>query len=173
MNKFLHQDLFLKNWIDFIVFIVTFGRFLVNVTNVNLTVTFSFQCFETGSGCDCDKKGVPKNVEVTVWCLSKSVVSTLQKTNKTMENPPCLWYLPGKMGVFHGYVTKYRRVRVFVVSVSPNGIAFVFPEVLRASFATKSHGAFCCFLKKHANVKNTFWIYAWHLKSCGFCSSEM
>ena len=39
LNKFLHQDLFLQNWIDFIVFIITFGRFLVNVTNVNLTVT--------------------------------------------------------------------------------------------------------------------------------------
>ena len=29
---------------------------------------------------------------------------TLPETNIAHENPPCWWYLPGKMGIFRGYV---------------------------------------------------------------------
>ena len=30
---------------------------------------------------------------------------TLPETNIAMENPPFLWYLPGKDGIFMGYVS--------------------------------------------------------------------
>ena len=30
---------------------------------------------------------------------------TLQETNIAMDNPPFWWYLPGKMGIFMGYVS--------------------------------------------------------------------
>ena len=30
---------------------------------------------------------------------------TLPETNIAMENPPFWWYLPGKMGIFMGYVS--------------------------------------------------------------------
>ena len=31
--------------------------------------------------------------------------TTLPETNIAMENPPFWWYLPGKMGIFMGYVS--------------------------------------------------------------------
>ena len=34
-----------------------------------------------------------------------SFLSTLPETNIAMENPPFWWYLPGKMGIFMGYVS--------------------------------------------------------------------
>ena len=33
------------------------------------------------------------------------MVNTLPETNIAMENPPFGWYLPGKMGIFMGYVS--------------------------------------------------------------------
>ena len=48
-------------------------------------------------------------------------------TNIAMENPPCWWYLPGKMGIFMGYVSlpegnscehpTIRHVKLFVLHV--------------------------------------------------------
>ena len=43
------------------------------------------------------------------WCCgmegrSKPDFFSLPETNIAMENPPFWWYLPGKMGIFMGYV---------------------------------------------------------------------
>ena len=38
------------------------------------------------------------------WCFF-NVRATLPETNIAMENPPFGWYLPGKMGIFMGYVS--------------------------------------------------------------------
>ena len=37
--------------------------------------------------------------------ISKKRLGTLPETNIAMENPPFWWYLPGKMGIFMGYVS--------------------------------------------------------------------
>ena len=48
---------------------------------------------------------------VQVTCCNRaseqttSIVDTLPETNIAMENPPFWWYLPGKMGIFMGYVS--------------------------------------------------------------------
>ena len=36
-------------------------------------------------------------------------LTTLQETNIAMGNPPFWWYLPGKMGIFMGYVVSFRE----------------------------------------------------------------
>ena len=36
--------------------------------------------------------------------------STLPETNIAMENPPFWWYLPGNMGIFHGYVSLQKGI---------------------------------------------------------------
>ncbi len=41
------------------------------------------------------------------------VYCTLPETNIAMENPPFWWYLPGKMGIFMGYVS-FREGSPFV-----------------------------------------------------------
>ena len=35
---------------------------------------------------------------------------TLRETNIAMENPPCWWYFPGKMGIFQPAMLVYQRV---------------------------------------------------------------
>ena len=35
----------------------------------------------------------------------KQHIDTLPETNVAMENPQFYWYLPGKMGIFMGYVS--------------------------------------------------------------------
>ena len=41
------------------------------------------------------------------------MVNTLPETNIAMENPPFGWYLPGKMGVFMGYVSFREGIPLF------------------------------------------------------------
>ena len=44
--------------------------------------------------------------------LHSNQAFTLLETNIAMENPPLWWYLPGKMGVFRGYVS-FREGKLF------------------------------------------------------------
>ena len=37
--------------------------------------------------------------------MVRDINNTLQETNIAMENPPIWWYLPGKRGIFVGYVS--------------------------------------------------------------------
>ena len=41
------------------------------------------------------------------------MVNTLPETNIAMENPPFGWYLPGKMGIFMGYVSFREGIPLF------------------------------------------------------------
>ena len=41
-----------------------------------------------------------------IYCiLGSTKFFTLPETNIAMENPPFWWYLPGKIGIFYGYVS--------------------------------------------------------------------
>ena len=46
-----------------------------------------------------------RNTRVCLWGRTNEYEDTLPETNIAMENPPCWWYLPGKMVIFMGYVS--------------------------------------------------------------------
>ena len=56
------------------------------------------------------KKNKRPLLSIESWLFKKrdpynGLWNTLPETNVAMENPPFYWYLPGKMGIFMGYVS--------------------------------------------------------------------
>ena len=51
------------------------------------------------------------------WNQIRHNLTTPPKTNIAMENPPCSWYLPGKMGIFMGELLVSGRV--YTIKDSP------------------------------------------------------
>ncbi len=74
-------------------------------------------------------------VDCCECCLYQlRIMSTLPETNIAMENPQIWWYLPGKMGIFKGYVSLQEgRVKIFqIISLNTTGwICMMFREMVR------------------------------------------
>ena len=70
-----------------------------------------------------NQNGWRKEVKVSDPPFLREGGGTLPETNIAMENPPIWWYLPGKMGIFMGYVS-FREVSLFL---SRFGLSKVLP----------------------------------------------
>ena len=77
------------------------------------------------------------------------LLHSLVNQHVVMENPPFWWYLPGKMGIFHGDVLVYRRVEGFFANFTK------LLGMVHADVSCRKHVKFI-FLSQ----------YCWWLKSC-------